>query len=693
MLYLKCQGQVMSIDVDERIADQYINANTVHFEFCERWAGMTITAQFTQNGKTYNCVVDDVTNTVTLPNEIKAGDVDISAFGVHPTTGARITTIAVKKKVDKSGFVGDGAETPIPPTPDLYTQLINRINEAVAGGVSDEQVAVAVEKYLAENPIEGGVDEEQLNQAVEAALTEAKESGDFRGEPGYTPQKNIDYFDGEKGDPFTYEDFTAEQLEALKGKDGYTPQKNVDYFDGKPGDPGESPTVSISKSGKVTTITITDADGTKTATLNDGTDGKPGDSVTVKSVSESSADGGDNVVTFSDGKTLTVKNGKRGNDGDPGYTPVKGKDYSDGVSPTVTTSKNGKVTTISITDANGTKTATINDGTDGQPGSPGTPVTVSNVSMSNADGGSNVVTFSDGKTLTVKNGSKGSQGPKGSDATVTAANIQSALGYKPASEASVSQLSEKIDGKVGTTELNNAVNSALTEAKNSGAFKGDKGDKGDPGKTPVKGTDYWTGADQESIVQQVIAALGTPVFGRIDENKVITLTGTLADGSTYTFQYEDEDGNVHPLGSYTKAPEPTYTNLFNQATATLNTRMSGSSKAPKTENGYVMTATIPITATQVTGSAGSAFIAVPKSMWANSANMFLGMGTYTTQGMCSADATIDVVVDNWVKIPLRNQWGNAFTCDNVILSLYVKGSEINASDIQNIEIYYNEIPE
>lgn len=43
--------------------------------------------------------------------------------------------------------------------------------------------------------------------------------------------------------------------------------------------------------------------------------------------------------------------------------------------------------------------------------------------------------------------------------------------------------------------------------------KGDKGDKGDPGnpgqpgKTPVKGTDYWTPADQESIVQQVIAAL------------------------------------------------------------------------------------------------------------------------------------------------------------------------------------------
>ena len=42
---------------------------------------------------------------------------------------------------------------------------------------------------------------------------------------------------------------------------------------GVPGDDGVSPTVSISKVGKVTTITITDADGVHTATINDGADG------------------------------------------------------------------------------------------------------------------------------------------------------------------------------------------------------------------------------------------------------------------------------------------------------------------------------------------------------------------------------------------------------------------------------------
>lgn len=126
MLYLKCVGQVVTIDKDERMADRYINANTVHWEFCERWAGMDITAQFTQNGETYNVHVDEVTSTTTMPNEIEAGDVDISAFGEHLETGVRITAVPVKKRIEKSGFVGDGA-TPIPPTPDLYSQLLDNI--------------------------------------------------------------------------------------------------------------------------------------------------------------------------------------------------------------------------------------------------------------------------------------------------------------------------------------------------------------------------------------------------------------------------------------------------------------------------------------------------------------------------------------------------------------------------------------
>lgn len=59
---------------------------------------------------------------------------------------------------------------------------------------------------------------------------------------------------GDKGDAFTYADFTTTQLEALKGENGV------------------SPTVTLSKEGKVTTLTITDVGGAKTATINDGED-------------------------------------------------------------------------------------------------------------------------------------------------------------------------------------------------------------------------------------------------------------------------------------------------------------------------------------------------------------------------------------------------------------------------------------
>ena len=50
-----------------------------------------------------------------------------------------------------------------------------------------------------------------------------------------------------------------------------------------------------------------------------------GTSVAVASISESTEDGGTNVVTFSDGKKLNVKNGSKGGDGAPGATGPAGR--------------------------------------------------------------------------------------------------------------------------------------------------------------------------------------------------------------------------------------------------------------------------------------------------------------------------------------------------------------------------------
>ena len=141
-------------------------------------------------------------------------------------------------------------------------------------------------------------------------------------------------------------------IQGIQGNPGAKGDKGDKGDPGSPGADGVSPTVAVSKSGKVTTVSITDKNGTKTATINDGADGsngsngKDGTSVTVKSVSESTADGGSNVVTFSDGKTVTIKNGSKGSAGSNG---------SNGVSATHSWSG----TTLTVTSASGTSSANL----------------------------------------------------------------------------------------------------------------------------------------------------------------------------------------------------------------------------------------------------------------------------------------------------------------------------------------------
>lgn len=109
---------------------------------------------------------------------------------------------------------------------------------------------------------------------------------------------------------------------------GLAQAKASGEFDGTDG-------VSVTHSWSGTTLNVTSASGTSSVDLkgDKGDTGAEGTSVTVKSVSESTEDGGSNVVTFSDGNTLTVKNGSKGDtgatgsNGADGKTPVKGTDY------------------------------------------------------------------------------------------------------------------------------------------------------------------------------------------------------------------------------------------------------------------------------------------------------------------------------------------------------------------------------
>lgn len=107
-----------------------------------------------------------------------------------------------------------------------------------------------------------------------------------------------------------------------------------------------------------------------------GADGRGITSVTLKSGTHAAGTTDTYTITFTDGTTADFEvtngadgapgvkgdTGEKGDKGDPGAAGAKGEP---GYSPTVTVSKTGKVTTITITDENGAHTSTINDGMDG----------------------------------------------------------------------------------------------------------------------------------------------------------------------------------------------------------------------------------------------------------------------------------------------------------------------------------------
>lgn len=71
--------------------------------------------------------------------------------------------------------------------------------------------------------------------------------------------------------------------------------------------------------------------------------------------------------------------------------------------------------------------------------------------------------------------------------------------------ADAKAVGDALGEKLGTTELDSAISTALAQAKASGEFNGSQGPQGEPGITPKKGTDYFTEAEIQEIVNQVAA--------------------------------------------------------------------------------------------------------------------------------------------------------------------------------------------
>lgn len=108
-----------------------VGFSKIGFEFSSEWDGMTRIAQFRQGENKYNVAVEN--NECTCPNELVKGWVSVSVRGYSET--AVIATANEILLPVSTGFQPGGIP-PVPPTPDLYQQLLKPIQDQI-GDLSD----------------------------------------------------------------------------------------------------------------------------------------------------------------------------------------------------------------------------------------------------------------------------------------------------------------------------------------------------------------------------------------------------------------------------------------------------------------------------------------------------------------------------------------------------------------------------
>ena len=323
MKFLVKQQKIEALE-REVIASDQIAFVSVKFVFDGVWKTLHKVVQFTQCEETYNLVLGTGGTTCLLPAELHPGSVKMSLFGydAESDTTLRATTVPVTLHIRPSGFVADG-DTPIPPTPDLYTQLLKKLDEKAAGlqnGKDGFSPKVKAEQ------MEFGV----VITIVDAdGETSAMLHNGANGEKG-TDGKSAYQIAVEQG----YQGSESDWLSSLKGDKGNT---------GAKGNPGQ-----------------------------DGADGKSAYAIAVEHGYEDSEEKW--LLSLKGEKGDTGERGEKGNTGDRGLqgvpgekgekgdAGVAGKDGTDGFSPIANVVKNGSVITITITDKNGTTTVTLTEG-------------------------------------------------------------------------------------------------------------------------------------------------------------------------------------------------------------------------------------------------------------------------------------------------------------------------------------------
>ena len=298
MKFLVKQQKIEALE-REVIASDQIAFVSVKFVFDGAWKALHKVVQFTQCEETYNLVLGTEGTTCLLPAELHPGAVKMSLFGydAESDTTLRATTVPVTLHIRPSGFVADG-DTPIPPTLDLYTQLLKKLDEKAAGlqngkdgfspKVRAEQMKSGVVITIVD--ADGETSATLHNGANGEKGTDGKSAYQIAVEQGYQGSES-DWLSSLKGDKGEKGDTGLQGERGEKGETGQQGEQGPMGEKGDPGDrglqgvPGEkgekgdagvagkdgfSPIANVVKDGSVITITITDKNGTTTVTLTEG---------------------------------------------------------------------------------------------------------------------------------------------------------------------------------------------------------------------------------------------------------------------------------------------------------------------------------------------------------------------------------------------------------------------------------------
>ena len=144
---IKCLVKGQNIETLEHkiIAADQIAFVKIHFAFDNNWKPLHKVVQFTQDEITYNRVLGTENTSCFLPAELTAGTVKMSLFGydAEAIETVRATTVVKTLHTRPSGFEGENSNVPL--TPDLYQQLLQKIQSASKGTDGKSAFEIAVE--------------------------------------------------------------------------------------------------------------------------------------------------------------------------------------------------------------------------------------------------------------------------------------------------------------------------------------------------------------------------------------------------------------------------------------------------------------------------------------------------------------------------------------------------------------------